>query len=64
MDTLADRSTDPTDDFEPACANYPSEDSDVPGLSAGHLCDVYAAEERKRRVDRTELMIARAHENA
>lgn len=62
MDTLPDRPLDPADEIE---STQPIPDhSDVPGISAGHLCDVYAAEERQRRTQRTELMIARAHEHA
>ncbi|MBI5232520.1 MAG: hypothetical protein HY876_10210 [Coriobacteriales bacterium] len=61
MDTLADRLVDPTDDDASAFTTAPN-DSDVPGLLAGHVSEVYASEERERRTQRTEKMIARARE--
>lgn len=35
-------------------------DVDVPGLMAGRVGDLYAEEERRRRVERTERMIRKA----
>lgn len=62
MDMLADRTGDPSQDLGPVHPERPTETPDVPGLSAGHIGDLYAAEERQRRTQRTELMIARALE--
>lgn len=63
MDVAPDRS-EVKSDQDAATSTRPADAHDVPGMLAGSVGDLYASEERKRRIERTERMISKAHADA